>query len=303
MKYMKCLSPASLDRRQTGADGETDTQSASPSPSTSSSPSPATCKLFALFAFSCHTKLQLSRRLPKMDVEKDTDVEVEVERLNPLQRRLRRLLSAKQLYECLRPLFHVTFLYGLTSFYVSRRDKTGHREIKKSWFGYVNGIVHIGIYSVCYIMTILNNCESIASYFFRSQITYFGDLMQIVSGLIGVTVIYLAAIIPKHRLEQCLQKFHTMDLQLHSVGIKIMYSKVLRFSYAIMISMFFVNFCFTWGTFAVLYYSNVSPSWALHFTFIIQHTVIAIAVTTFSCFTYLVEMRLVMVNKVTIARS
>lgn len=231
-----------------------------------------------------------------VDVEKDTDVEI-IE-LNPLQRRIRRLLSAKQLYECLRPLFHVTFLYGLTSFYVSRRDKTGRREIKKSWFGYVNGIAHIGVYSVCYIMTICNNCESVASYFFRSRITYFGDLMQIVSGLIGVTVIYLAAIIPKHRLEQCLQKFHTMDLQLHSVGIKIMYSKVLRFSYAVMISMFFVNFSFSWGTFAVLYSSDVSPTWALHFTFIIQHTVIAIAVTTFSCFTYLVEMRLVMVNKV-----
>lgn len=270
--------------------------STSPSPSTSTS-LVATCKLFAPFAFSCHIKLQLSGRYPKMDVdvEKDTDVEIE---LNPLQRRIRRLLSAKQLYECLRPLFHVTFLYGLTSFYVSRRDKTGRREIKKSWFGYVNGIAHIGVYSVCYIMTILNNCESVASYFFRSRITYFGDLMQIVSGLIGVTVIYLAAIIPKHRLEQCLQKFHTMDLQLHSVGIKIMYSKVLRFSYAVMISMFFVNFSFSWGTFAVLYSSDVSPTWALHFTFIIQHTVIAIAVTTFSCFTYLVEMRLVMVNKV-----
>ncbi|KAH8412074.1 hypothetical protein KR222_008708 [Zaprionus bogoriensis] len=230
-----------------------------------------------------------------MDVEKDTDVEIE---LNPLQRRVRRLLSAKQLYESLRPLFHVTYLYGLTSFYISCRDKTGRREIKKSWFGYVNGIAHIGIYSVCYIMTILNNCESVASYFFRSRITYFGDLMQIVSGLIGVTVIYLTAIIPKHRLEQCLQKFHTMDLQLHTVGIKIMYSKVLRFSYAVMISMFFVNFAFSWGTFAGLYSSQVSPTWALHFTFIIQHTVIAIAVTTFSCFTYLVEMRLVMVNKV-----
>lgn len=231
-----------------------------------------------------------------VDIEKDTDVEIE---LSPLQRRIRRMLSAKQLYECLRPLFHVTFLHGLTSFYVSCRDKTGRREIKKSWFGYVNGIAHIGVYIVCYVMTICNNCESVASYFFRSRITYFGDLMQIVSGLIGVTVIYLAAIIPKHRLEQCLQKFYTMDQQLYSVGIKIMYSKVLRFSYAVMISMFFVNFSFSWGTFAVLYSSNVSPTWALHFTFIIQHTVIAIAVTTFSCFTYLVEMRLVMVNKVT----
>lgn len=235
-----------------------------------------------------------------MDTEKDIGVEIELNTVlqHPLRRRVRRLLSAKQLYECLRPLFCVTYLYGLTSFYISCQDASGQRDIKKSWFAYFNGIVHIVLYSVCYILTINNNCESVASYFFRSRITYFGDLMQIVSGFIGVTVIYLTAIIPKHRLEQCLQKFHTMDVQLHSVGIKIMYSKVLRYSYAVMISMFVVNFGFSWGTFGVLYSSDVTPTLALHFTFMIQHTVIAMAIAMFSCFTYLVEMRLVMVNKV-----
>ncbi|XP_032294482.1 putative gustatory receptor 28b isoform X1 [Drosophila virilis] len=235
-----------------------------------------------------------------MDTDKDIGVEIELNTVlqHPLRRRVRRLLSAKQLYECLRPLFRVTYLYGLTSFYISCQDASGQRDIKKSWFAYFNGIVHIVLYSVCYILTINNNCESVASYFFRSRITYFGDLMQIVSGFIGVTVIYLTAIIPKHRLEQCLQKFHTMDVQLHSVGIKIMYSKVLRYSYAVMISMFVVNFGFSWGTFGVLYSSDVTPTLALHFTFMIQHTVIAMAIAMFSCFTYLVEMRLVMVNKV-----
>ncbi|XP_017857910.1 PREDICTED: putative gustatory receptor 28b isoform X1 [Drosophila arizonae] len=217
---------------------------------------------------------------------------------HPFRRRVRRWFTAKQLYESLRPLFHVTYLHGLTSFYICSDGKTGRRDIKKSWFGYLNGIAHIVAYSVCYTLTIRNNCESVASYFFRSRITYFGDLMQIVSGFIGVTVIYLTAIIPKHRLEQCLQKFHTMDLQLHSVGIKIMYSKVLRYSYAVMISMMLVNFGFSWGTFAVLYSSKTQPTWALHFTFMVQHTVIAIAIAMFSCFTYLVEMRFVMVNKV-----
>jgi len=138
----------------------------------------------------------------------------------------------------------------------------------------------------------------VASYFFRSRITYFGDMMQIVSGFVGVTVIYLTAFVPNHRLERCLQKFHTMDVQLQTMGIKIMYSKVLRYSYMVLISMFLVNVLFTCGTFSVLYSSLVSPTLALHFTFLIQHTVIAIAIALFNCFTYLVEMRLVMVNKV-----
>ncbi|XP_034667793.1 putative gustatory receptor 28b [Drosophila subobscura] len=237
-----------------------------------------------------------------MEVAKDTDtVEIEVESgglCQPLRRRVRRFLSAKQLYECLHPLFHVTYWHGLTCFYISSDAATGRKDIKKTLFGFVNGIMHITVYTICYSLTIFNNCESIASYFFRSRITYFGDMMQIVSGFIGVTVIYLTAIIPNHRLERCLQKFHTMDVQLQTVGIKIMYSKVLRFSYMILFSMFMVNFCFTCGTFSVLYSSLVAPSMALHFTFLIQHTVISIAIAVFSCFTYLVEMRLVMVNKV-----
>ncbi|KAH8321238.1 hypothetical protein KR059_008013 [Drosophila kikkawai] len=211
------------------------------------------------------------------------EIEVPTGLCQPLRRRFKKFVSAKQLYECLRPLFHVTYMHGLTSFYLSCDSKTGRRSIKRTVFGYLNGLMHIGLYTVCYSLTIYNNCESVASYFFRSRITYFGDMMQIVSGFIGVTVIYLTAIIPNHRLERCLQKFHTMDVQLQTMGIKIMYSKVLRFSYMILISMFLVNFMFTCGTFSVLYSSLVKPTMALHFTFLIQHTVIA---------------SLVMVNKV-----
>ncbi|XP_032591702.2 putative gustatory receptor 28b [Drosophila grimshawi] len=257
--------------------------------------------LFCIIAFSFERRMSIINQ-PSLDMAKDDTVDVEIElgtvRESPLRSRVRRFLSAKQLYESLRPLFHVTYLLGLTSFYVGCDSDSGRLDIKKSWFGYANGSVHIGLYAVCYILTIRNNFESIASYFFRSRITYFGDMLQIVSGFIGVTVIYLTAIIPKHRLEQCLQKFHTMDLQLHSVGIKIMYSNVLRFCYADMIFMFLVNIIFSCGTFAGLYLSEVYPTVPLHFTFIVQHTVIAIAVTMFTCFTYLTEMRLVMVNKV-----
>lgn len=226
------------------------------------------------------------------------DIEVTPGLCQPLRRRFRRFVTAKQLYECLRPVFHVTYIHGLTSFYISCDTKTGKKAIKKTIFGYINGIMHIAMFVFAYSLTIYNNCESVASYFFRSRITYFGDLMQIVSGFIGVTVIYLTAFVPNHRLERCLQKFHTMDVQLQTVGVKIMYSKVLRFSYMVLISMFLVNVLFTGGTFSVLYSSQVAPTMALHFTFLIQHTVIAIAIALFSCFTYLVEMRLVMVNKV-----
>ncbi|KAH8413479.1 hypothetical protein KR009_011475 [Drosophila setifemur] len=234
----------------------------------------------------------------KTDRTDTTEIKVRSGVCQSICKRIRRRLTAKQLYECLRPLFHVTYIHGLTSFYLSCESKTGKRAIKKTIFGCLNGIMHITLYTICYGLTIHNNCESVASYFFRSRITYFGDMMQIVSGFIGVTVIYLTSIIPNHRLEKCLQKFHTMDVQLQTMGIKIMYSKVVRYSYMILFSMSLVNFCFTFGTFSVLYSTRVAPTIALHVTFILQHTVIAMAICVFSCVTYLVEMRLAMVNSV-----
>lgn len=214
-----------------------------------------------------------------------------------LRTRVRRLFSAKQLYESLQPLYFLTFWHGLTPFFI-KNDSQGQKKLHHSVFGYLNAVAHIVIYTIFYVITLLNNCESVAGYFFRTSITYVADLMQIMCSFIGVTVIYLAAILPKHHLQKSLETIQFMDDQLKEVGIKIMYSKILRFSCILLGTITIVNLLYTMGCFMLLNSAQVGPSIALHITFVLQHTVISLAITLFCCISRTLQLRLAMMQKV-----
>nr|UZH23396.1 gustatory receptor 28b-2 [Anastrepha ludens] len=210
---------------------------------------------------------------------------------------LRRFFHAQQLYESVQPLFVVTFWHGLTPFFI-KSDGAGNKKLKESICGYLNTLIHITVYVACYVLTLLNDFETIASYFFHSRISRFGDTMQIVSGLIGITVIYFTAILPKHLLQHSLRTMQDMDVLLRSVGVQILYSKVLRYCYFSLLVVFAVDTVYSCGNFILLKSAKLEPSTPLYIVFTLQHTVISIATAMFQGIVKLLEMRLVMLNKV-----
>lgn len=227
----------------------------------------------------------------------ETMHDIDVIKKSSIKARLRRIFSANGVYECIQPLFFLLYWHGLTPFYI-KMDASGVRQLRHSFWGYLNVVVHLVVYSVCYTLTLLNNCETVAGYFFRSRVTYFGDFLQILNGFIGVTVIYLTAIIPKYYVQHSLHIMHVTDEQLKGVGVRIMYSKVLRFAYIYMSTLISVNLLYTIGSFQLLKNSNEHPSASLHVTFVMQHTVVQCAIVMFSCFTKMLTMRLNMLHKV-----
>ncbi|XP_073827561.1 putative gustatory receptor 28b isoform X4 [Musca autumnalis] len=170
--------------------------------------------------------------------------------------------------------------------------------MKHSAWGYVNVAGHLIVYAACYTLTLQNDFETVAGYFFSSHISHFGDFMQIVSGFLGVMVIYLTAIIPKQYVQHSMAVMQEMDQMLHGMGIKIMYSKLLRFSYIYILTMVTANLAYAVGSFRLVRKINEQPSWSLHVTFVVQHTVVLFAVAMFSCFTRMLEMRFNMINQV-----
>ncbi|XP_036329791.1 putative gustatory receptor 28b [Rhagoletis pomonella] len=210
---------------------------------------------------------------------------------------LRRFFQAHQLYESVQPIFAVTFWHGLTPFFI-KSDGAGNKKLKESIFGYLNTLIHITVYVACYVLTLLNDFETVAGYFFHTGISRFGDTMQILSGLIGITVIFFTAILPKHRLQYSLSTMQDIDVLLRSVGVHIRYSKVLRYCYLSLLVVFVVDFAYSFGNFILLKSANLEPSTPLYIVFTLQHTVISIATAMFQGITKMVEMRLVMLNKV-----
>uniref|UniRef100_A0A1I8NEP9 Gustatory receptor n=1 Tax=Musca domestica TaxID=7370 RepID=A0A1I8NEP9_MUSDO len=227
------------------------------------------------------------------------DTEEVVERIpveSPLKNRLRRLFSASQMYECIQPLMFLLYWHGLSPFYIAN-DKNGKKELKESMWGYINVGVHILVYGACYILTLTNDHETVAGHFFQTEISFFGDFMQILSGFIGVTVIYLSAILPKQYVQHSLAIIQFMDDQLRELGVRIRYTKIIRFNYVFLASMILANLCYMIGCIFILRSGERIPSISLHVTFVMQHTVVLYVVTVFGCFTRMLDMRFHMMQK------
>lgn len=210
---------------------------------------------------------------------------------------LRRFFQAQQLYESLQPIFVITFWHGLTPFFI-KSDGAGNKKLKESIFGYINMFLHITIYVACYVLTLMNNFETVAGYFFNTGVSRFGDTLQILSGLIGITIIYFTAMLPKHRLEYSLRTIQDIDLMLHNVGVKIIYTKLLHYCYFSILIVFAVDTAYSCGNFFLLKSANLEPSTPLYIVFTLQHTVISIATAMYQGFVKMLEMRLIMLNKV-----
>nr|QKN21413.1 gustatory receptor [Bactrocera dorsalis] len=210
---------------------------------------------------------------------------------------LRRFFQAQQLYESVQPLFVITFWHGLTPFFI-KSDGAGNKKLKESIFGYINTFLHITIYVACYMLTLINDFETVAGYFFNSGVSRFGDTLQIFSGLIGVTIIYITAMLPKQRLEYSLRTVQDIDLMLHKVGVKIIYTKLLHYSYFSILLVVAVDTVYSCGNFMLLKSANLEPSTPLYVVFTLQHTVISIATMMYHGFVKMLEMRLTMLNEV-----
>jgi len=143
-------------------------------------------------------------------------------------RRVRKYFISSQVYEALRPLFFLTFLYGLTPFHVVRR-KMGESYLKMSCFGVFNIFIYICLCGFCYISS-LRQGESIVGYFFRTEISTVGDRLQIFNGLIAGAVIYTSAILKRCKLLGTLTILHSLDTNFSNIGIRVKYSRIFRYS-------------------------------------------------------------------------
>lgn len=117
--------------------------------------------------------------------------------------RIRKHVHSNHLFESMKPLLTLSFIFGLTPIHVARVTG-GDRVLKGSTFGFINATLHIVIYAFCYIVTLVYR-ESVVGYFFRagdyseseetlqlSNISTFGDTLQIFIDIIGSSATYLS---------------------------------------------------------------------------------------------------------------
>ncbi|XP_017840189.1 putative gustatory receptor 28b isoform X1 [Drosophila busckii] len=210
--------------------------------------------------------------------------------------RVRRYFISSQVYEALRPLFFLTFLYGLTPFHVVRR-KMGESYVKMSCFGIFNIFVYIILVGFCYISS-LRQGESIVGYFFRTEISVIGDRLQIFNGLIAGAVIYTSAILKRCKLLGTLTILHSLDTNFSNIGVRVKYSRIFRYSILLLVFKLLILGVYFVGVFQLLVSLGVTPSFCVCMTFFLQHSVVSIAICLFCIIAFSFERRLSIVNQV-----
>lgn len=211
-------------------------------------------------------------------------------------RRVRKYFISSQVYEALRPLFFLTFLYGLTPFHVVRK-KMGESYLKMSFFGVFNIFIYICLCGFCYISS-LRQGESIVGYFFRTEISTIGDRLQIFNGLIAGAVIYTSAILKRCKLLGTLTILHSLDTNFSNIGIRVKYSRIFRYSILVLVFKLLILGVYFVGVFRLLVSLNVTPSFCVCMTFFLQHTVVSIAICLFCVIAFSFERRLSIINQV-----
>lgn len=213
-------------------------------------------------------------------------------------RRVRKYFISSQVYEALRPLFFLTFLYGLTPFHVVRR-KMGESYLKMSCFGIFNIFVYIVLCGFCYISS-LRQGESIVGYFFRTEISTIGDRLQIFNGLIAGAVIYTSAILKRCKLLGTLTILHSLDTNFSNIGVRVKYSRIFRYSILLLVFKLLILGVYFVGVFRLLVSLGVTPSFCVCMTFFLQHSVVSIAICLFCVIAFSFERRLSIVNQVSL---
>lgn len=224
--------------------------------------------------------------------------------------RIRKHVRSKHLFESMKPLLTLSFIFGLTPIHVARVP-SGDRVLKVSTFGFVNATLHIIIYAACYIVTLVHR-ESVVGYFFRTgdysetdeniqlsyEISTFGDTLQIFNEIIGSSATYLSCIYRRDKLIKMMGVFDAADEAFKELGVKIYYKKLLIFSAIVCCFLFFTNLSYICGIFYRFHQVNIKPSPYLYVAFIDQRFVISIAVGLFVCVSKSLQRRFEIMNRV-----
>ncbi|XP_054744452.1 putative gustatory receptor 28b [Anastrepha obliqua] len=210
--------------------------------------------------------------------------------------RLRQYFISQEVFATLQPLFLFTYIYGLTPFRIVKR-RNGTSEIRASCFGFCNTVAYVTLYGVCFLNSLLN-AESVVGYFFRTNISVVGDTLQICTGIVTGIVIYTTALTQRSKMRRIIDVFNELDEHFASIGVRVKYSRIYRYALLLSVTKTLIIGIYCAGVYLLLRSVHVKPSFCVCVAFVLQHSVLVLAICLFSFMARGFERRLVIVNKV-----
>lgn len=210
---------------------------------------------------------------------------------------IKRLFLAKHIFESVKPLFILTYIFGMTPYYLV---KNKHKKyiLKTSNFGYFLTCTALALMCSIFANSIVVN-ESVISYFFKSDITNFADTIQNLFDMSGAAVLYIKTINGKFEILEFMTSMDEADNLVKDIGgIRILYRKVLYFVWLLTAVVLSIVIGYTLMNYFMLRNAQISPTPIYFVTFTLLNAIITILIGHFVCMSTVLQRRFQILNLV-----
>ncbi|XP_035777498.1 putative gustatory receptor 28b [Anopheles albimanus] len=209
---------------------------------------------------------------------------------------LQTFLNPKDFYAAQRPVLRVSFLTGMTPFTVVK-GSTDLMMLRCTPFGYINSTVHVILFCSCYVNTLLKG-ETITRFFFRTDISTLGDVLQFSIGITAFIMTFFCSIFQCNKLIKSFHALASIDQRFKEIGMETNYKSTLHYNLLVMCSKAVITFFYLLVCLAVFISSSTYPSVTTWLAFLLPYFMMSMVIVVFLCFVNQAKHRFHLLNKI-----
>uniref|UniRef100_A0A2M4APU6 Gustatory receptor n=1 Tax=Anopheles triannulatus TaxID=58253 RepID=A0A2M4APU6_9DIPT len=213
-----------------------------------------------------------------------------------MRKSLQNFLNPKDFYAAQSPVLRVSFLTGMTPFTVVK-SPTDLMMLRCTPFGFINSSVHVILFCSCYINTLLKG-ESITRFFFRTDISTLGDVLQFSIGITALIMTFFCSIFQRNKLIKSFHALASIDRRFRKIGMETNYKSTLHYNLLVMCSKAVITFVYLLVCLAVFISSSTYPSVTTWMAFLLPYFMMSMVIVVFLCVVNQAKHRFHLLNKV-----
>uniref|UniRef100_A0AAG5DT01 Gustatory receptor n=1 Tax=Anopheles atroparvus TaxID=41427 RepID=A0AAG5DT01_ANOAO len=205
-------------------------------------------------------------------------------------------LNPTDFYAAQRPVLRVSFLAGMTPFTVVK-GPTELMMLRCTPFGYINSSLHAILFCSCYVNALLKG-ETITRFFFRTDISTLGDVLQFTIGLTALAMTFFCSIFQRNKLINAFHALASIDRRFKEIGMETNYKSTLHYNLLVMCTKVIISSLYLLLCLAVFISSSTYPNLATWMAFLMPYFMMSMVVVVFLCFVNQTKHRFHLLNKV-----
>uniref|UniRef100_A0A8W7NZ65 Gustatory receptor n=1 Tax=Anopheles coluzzii TaxID=1518534 RepID=A0A8W7NZ65_ANOCL len=202
----------------------------------------------------------------------------------------------RDFYAAQRPVLRVSFLVGMTPFTVVK-GPTELMMLRCTPFGYINSSVHVILFCSCYVNALLQG-DTITRFFFRTDISTLGDVLQFTIGITALFMTFFCSIFQRNKLIKCFHALASIDRRFKEIGMETNYKSTLHYNLLVMLTKAIISTLYLVVCLAVFISSDTYPSVTTWMAFLLPYFMMSMVIVLFLCFVNQTKHRFHLLNKV-----